>query len=158
MKVIYWNRTRLSPEEEGALGIEYGSVPDVLARSRFVSLHVASAPETRHLIDAEALRLLGEDGYLINTARGDVVDERALVDALRGGVIAGAGLDVYEREPELADGLNDLPNVVLAPHLGSATLETRSAMGNLAVENLLAALDGRRPPSLLNPEALGGGS
>jgi glyoxylate reductase len=92
--------------------------------------------------------------FLINTARGPIVDEAALVEALRAGVIAGAGLDVYEHEPALTPGLVELPNVVLAPHLGSATVEARTAMADLAAENLLAALAGRRPPHPVNPEAL----
>lgn len=152
MRVLYWNRTRLSPNEEQRLGVAYAPLNDVLERSRFVSLHVAAAPGTRHLIDERALRLLGPTGYLINTARGTVVDEQALVRALREGVIAGAGLDVYENEPALAPGLADCPNVVLAPHLGSATLETRTAMGELAVDNLLAGLRGEVPRNVLNPE------
>lgn len=152
MRVLYWNRTRLDPEEEERLGVEYASVEAVLERSRFVSLHVAAAPETRHLIDAEALKLLGPDGYLINTARGPIIDEQALVTALQNGTIAGAGLDVYENEPELAPGLMDCPNAVLAPHLGSATLETRNAMGNLAVDSVLAVLSGEVPSNVLNPE------
>lgn len=154
MKVVYWNRTRLSMEEEAELGVEYASFGEVLERSRFVSVHVASNPETRHLVDARALRLLGSKGYLINTARGEVVDEQALVDALRDGVIAGAGLDVYEHEPRLTAGLAECPNVVLAPHLGSATHATRSAMGDLAVDNLLAVLRNERPPHLVNPEVV----
>ncbi|MEX2540727.1 MAG: D-glycerate dehydrogenase [Trueperaceae bacterium] len=154
MEVVYWNRTRLASEEEAELGIEYASFGEVLQRSRFVSVHVAATPETRHMVDARALRLLGSEGYLINTARGEVVDELALVEALRGGVIAGAGLDVYEHEPSLTAGLAESPNVVLAPHLGSATHATRSAMGNLAVENLLAVLRRERPPNLVNPDVL----
>ncbi|MEX2535103.1 MAG: D-glycerate dehydrogenase [Trueperaceae bacterium] len=153
MTVLYWNRTRLSPEEEAELGIEYAPFGEVLGRSRFVSIHVAATPETRHLIDARALRLLGPEGYLINTARGSVVDEQALVEALQEGVIAGAGLDVYEREPEVTAGLAACPNAVLAPHLGSATHATRSAMGNIAVDNLLAVLRGDRPAHLINTES-----
>src|SRR5690554_1330795 len=157
MKVRYWNRTRLSPEEEAQLGIEYDSLDGVLRSSTFVSLHVAATPETRHLIDASALELLGPDGYLINTARGSVVDEQALVAALRAGTIAGAALDVFENEPALTPGLTECHNVVLAPHLGSATLETRSAMGHLAVDNVLAALAGDVPKNILNSEVYGGG-
>ena len=154
MDVVYWNRTRLDAAEETALGVTYAPFEEVLERARFVSLHVASTPDTHHLIDAAALERLGPDGYLINAARGPIVDERALVRALTQGTIAGAGLDVFEREPELEEGLHDLPNVVLAPHLGSATLDTRTAMGRLAVEGLLAGLRGERPKHLVNPEAL----
>jgi glyoxylate reductase len=156
MDVRYWNRTRLATDAERGLGVRYAGFDELLERSRFVSLHVASAPETHHLIDAPALERIGPDGYLINTARGPLVDERALVDALRRGVIAGAGLDVYEHEPGLEDALYELPNVVLAPHLGSATLATRSAMGMLAVENLVAALRGERPAHVVNPSVLEG--
>ncbi|HEU4699901.1 MAG TPA: D-glycerate dehydrogenase [Gemmatimonadales bacterium] len=109
---------------------------ELLAASDFVSLHCPATPATRHLIDARRLALMRRDAYLVNTARGDVVDEAALVAALREGRIAGAGLDVYEREPALAAGLAELENVVLLPHLGSATLETREAMGMRAVTNL----------------------
>jgi glyoxylate reductase len=153
MEVLYWNRRRLEGAEEERLGVRYAAFEDLLERSRFVSIHVAYTPDTHHLIDASALERLGEDGYLINTARGPVVDERALVGALERRAIAGAGLDVFEREPLLEDALYDLPNATLAPHLGSATLETRTAMGMKAVRNLLAGLGGQRPPDLVNPSA-----
>jgi glyoxylate reductase len=156
MEILYWNRTRLDTAEEGALGVTYLPFDEVLVRSRFVSIHVAMSAETHHLIDAAALEKLGPHGYLINTARGPIVDEQALVDALRAGTIAGAGLDVFEREPELHEDLYDMSNAVLAPHLGSATLDTRTAMGRLAVENLLAGLSGERPRHVVNPEALDG--
>lgn len=152
MRVLYWNRTRLTPDEEARLGVEYASLPDVLRRARFVSLHVAATPETRHLIGAAELDLIGPAGYLINTARGSVVDEAALVAALQAGRVAGAGLDVFEHEPALAHGLAQCTNAVLTPHLGSATEETRAAMGNLAVDNLLAALAGHPPRHPVNPE------
>lgn len=151
MHVLYWNRTRLQPREEGEIGVQYAELPDLLRRSRFVSVHVASTPATRHLIDAEALELIGPSGYLINTARGEVVDERALVSALQQGRIAGAGLDVFENEPQLASGLAECTNAVLTPHLGSSTVETRTAMGNLAVDNLLAVLEGKPPLHAVNP-------
>jgi glyoxylate reductase len=152
MEDIYWNRTRLDAEEEQTLGLAYADRDDVLRRARFVSLHVAATPDTHHLIDERALDLIGPDGYLINTARGTVVDERALVHALREGRIAGAGLDVFEREPELEPGLAECGTAVLAPHLGSATHATRTAMGDVAVDNVLAALRGERPPNLVNPD------
>jgi lactate dehydrogenase-like 2-hydroxyacid dehydrogenase len=117
-----------------------------LGEADIVSLHVPLTPETRHLIDAAALAAMSTSAVLVNTARGPVVDERALVDALRAGTIAGAALDVYEREPEVEEGLLDLDNVVLTPHLGSATRGTRVAMGMLCVEALRAVLlEGRRP-------------
>jgi glyoxylate reductase len=130
------------------------ALDDLLARSDFVSLHTPLTDETRHLIDARALGLMKPSAYLINTARGPVVDEKALVEALRTGRIAGAGLDVYEDEPRMAEGLADCPNTVLLPHLGSATVATRAAMARIAAENLCAALRGERPANLVNPEVL----
>jgi glyoxylate reductase len=118
----------------------------LLAESDVVSLHVPLTPETRHLIDADALRAMPRTAVLVNTARGPIVDERALVDGLRTGEIAGAALDVFEREPEVEEGLLGLENVVLTPHLGSATRDTRIAMGMLCVDALRAVLlEGRRP-------------
>jgi len=112
--------------------------------------------ETRHLINADTLALMKESAYLVNSARGPIIDEAALVDALKAGKIAGAGLDVYENEPETHPGLVDLDNVVLLPHLGSATIETRTAMGVLAAENAVLALRGERPKTPVNPEVLEG--
>jgi glyoxylate reductase len=131
------------------------SVPmdELLARSDFVSVHCALSDATRHLIGRETLRRMKRTAVLVNTSRGPVVDEEALAEALEVGEIFAAGLDVFEREPAVNERLLDNPRVVLAPHLGSATVETRLAMGMLAVDNLLAALEGRRPPSLLNAEA-----
>jgi glyoxylate reductase len=119
-----------------------GGLDELLASSDVVSLHCPLTPETRHLIDAERLAQMRPSAYLINTARGPVVDEPALVQALRSGVIAGAGLDVFEHEPEVHPGLLELENVVLAPHLGSATIETRTAMAVLAAQNVAAVLSG----------------
>lgn len=152
MTVIYWNRTRLSEAEETELGITYGSREDVLAQSDFVSLHVALTPDTTHLIGAAELAAMKSTAYLINTARGPVVDEKALVKALKSGSIGGAGLDVFEKEPILEPELYDLSNVVIPPHLGSATIGTRTKMGNMAAENCFAACRGERPPNLVNPE------
>jgi glyoxylate reductase len=118
-----------------------------LARADMVTLHVPLDENTHHLIGAEELRAMKRTAILVNTSRGPIIDEAALVDALRAGEIAGAGLDVYEREPELAVGLTELPNVVLEPHTASATHETRSAMSRLAAENVIAALEGRELPS-----------
>jgi glyoxylate reductase len=118
---------------------------ELLATSDVVSLHCPLTAETRHLIDAAALARMKPTAYLINTARGPVVDESALVDALRSGTIAGAGLDVYEDEPRVHPGLLDLDTVMLTPHLGSATVETRLAMAQLAVDNVIAVLQGREP-------------
>ena len=136
MEVIYTRRS--------AGGVE---LPELLERSHVVSLHCPLTDETRHLIDADALRAMRDDAYLVNTARGPVVDEAALAEALRDGVIAGAALDVFEREPEVHPGLLDLDNVVIVPHLGSATEETRTAMAELAAANALAVLRGDEPPT-----------
>jgi len=130
------------------------SLGELLARSHVVSVHSPLTPETLHLIGREELRAMRRDAVLVNTSRGPVVDEAALVDALRAGEIAGAALDVYEREPEVEPGLRALENVVLVPHLGSATVEAREAMGLLCVDALSAVLlDGRVPANALNPEA-----
>ena len=134
------------------LGAEPRELDALLAESDFVSLHVNLTPETRHLIDADALAKMKPTAVLVNTSRGPVIDEGALADALERGVIFAAGLDVFEREPEVTAKLLELDNAVVIPHLGSATVETRDAMGLLAADNLLAALAGERPPTLLNPE------
>ncbi|NPU84299.1 MAG: D-glycerate dehydrogenase [Syntrophaceae bacterium] len=152
MPVLYSGRTRLNPAEEEALGASFRSLPDLLAEADIVSLHVPLTQETRHLINREALGCMKPSAVLINTSRGPVVDEKALVNALRAGTIGGAGLDVYEDEPRLAPGLAELDNAVLLPHVGSATWETRMKMADLAVTNLLAGLRGERPPNLVNPE------
>ncbi len=145
MSIAYTKRTRLAPDLEERLGARQMSLDELLATSHVVSLHCPYGPETHHLIDAERLRTMREDAYLINTARGAVVDEAALVDALRSGTIAGAGLDVFEHEPEVHPGLLTCDNAVLLPHLGSATVETRQAMADLAAMNALAVLAGERP-------------
>ena len=151
MNVIYWNRTRLSAEEERELGVSYAPMDEVLAKSDFVSVHVALNEKTRHLIGARELSLMKPTACLINTARGPVIDEKALVVALSSGTIASAGLDVYEQEPLLEPELYELENVVIAPHLGSGTIGTRTKMGNMAAENCLAACNGQRPVNLVNP-------
>ena len=122
-----------------------GSVDEVLREADFVSLHSPATPETRHLIDARRLALMKRDAFLINNARGDIVDEAALVAALKQGTIAGAGLDVFEREPAVTPDLLTMENVVLLPHLGSATHETRTAMGLRALDNLKAFFSGASP-------------
>ncbi|MGH7631796.1 MAG: 2-hydroxyacid dehydrogenase [Gemmatimonadales bacterium] len=137
MRVLYTDPFPPPPEVAAELGAEARpSVDEVLAESDFVSLHCPATPETRHLMNAERLGRMKPGAYLINSARGDVVDESALVDALRAGRLAGAGLDVFEREPQVAAALLTMENVVLLPHLGSATEETRVAMGLRALENL----------------------
>lgn len=150
MQIMYWNRTRLSEAEERELGIRYGSMEDVLADSDYISLHTAYTKETHHLIGEAEIARMKKTAYLINTTRGAVIDEKALVQALKSHLIAGAGLDVYENEPQLESGLYDLSNVVLAPHLGSATIETRTRMGMIAAKNVVAACQGKIPPNLVN--------
>jgi glyoxylate reductase len=120
---------------------------ELLERAHVVSVHCPLTPETRHLIDARALERMRDDAYLVNSARGPIVDEAALAAALRDGTIAGAALDVFEREPEVHPDLVGLDNVVLVPHLGSATIETRTAMAELAAANALAVLAGEDPPT-----------
>lgn len=154
MRIIYWNRTRLDEVEEERFGVEYVEREQLIEESDFISLHVAYVPETHHLIDAEVLGKMKTSAILVNTTRGPVVDEKALVDGLRAKTIAGAGLDVYENEPALEPGLADLPNCTLLPHLGSATTGTRVRMGMMAVDNLLAVCSGKRPPNCVNPEVL----
>lgn len=152
MRVLYHNRSRLDEAEERDLGVEYAGRDDLLRTSDFVSLHVPLSAETRHLIGPRELGLMKPTAYLVNTSRGAVVDEAALVEALRERRIEGAGLDVYENEPLLAPGLAALENVVLMPHVGSATVETRTRMARMAAENLLSALRGERPAHVVNPE------
>jgi glyoxylate reductase len=150
MPILYHKRSRLPEEEERALNATYADLPELLAKSDFVSLHVNLTDATRHLIGEAELKLMKPSAFLINVARGPVVDEKALTEALQNGTIAGAGLDVYEKEPQLFPGLAELDNVVLLPHVGSATVETRSNMAFLAVENLLAGMAGRKPRNCLN--------
>jgi glyoxylate reductase len=152
MTILYAGR-RPSPALD-ALGGRMTPLDELLAASDFVSLHTPLTADTRSLIDARALALMKPTAYLINTARGPVVDEKALVEALRAGRIAGAGLDVYEDEPAMAPGLADCPNTLLLPHLGSATIATRAAMSRIAAENLCAALRGEQPPNLVNRAVL----
>jgi glyoxylate reductase len=155
MRVLGWSR-RARPEA-AALGVEAVALPELLARADFVTLHLALTPDTRHLIDAAALARMQPGAILVNTSRGEVVDEAALADALRAGRLGGAGLDVFEREPlPAASPLFGLENVVLLPHIGSASVATRARMAELAVENLRAALAGRRMPRCANPEVYEG--
>lgn len=156
MKIIYTGRSRYLDFEEAA-GAVWVDKKTLLQEADFISLHMPLTPETYHYIGEEELALMKPTAVLINTARGPVVDEKALVRALQDGKIWGAGLDVYEEEPMLAEGLADLPNVVLTPHIGSATAETRTRMALMAVENILAAMRGELPPNCLNPEAYQGG-
>jgi len=151
MNLLYCSRNR--HEEIESLGARRVDLRTLLRESDFVSLHVPLTPETRHLIGKPELALMKPTAILINTSRGPVVDENALVEALREGRIAAAGLDVYENEPLPAPGLVELKNVVCLPHIGSATHETRSRMAEMAAGNIAAALRGSKPPNLVNPEA-----
>jgi glyoxylate reductase len=152
MPVIYHNRSRLEPAEEVRLGARHTAPDELLHKSDFISLHVPLSAETRHLIGRRELALMKPTAFLINTSRGPVVNEQDLLTALQAGQIAGAALDVYEHEPALTPGLALLDNVVLLPHVGSATLETRTRMAAMAVQNLIAGLNGQRPPNVVNPE------
>jgi len=147
MEIAYSGRRRASTEVEAELGARFLSFEELLGAADVVSLHCPLSAETRHLIDAAALDRMKPTAFLVNTTRGPVVDEAALAAALRGGAIAGAGLDVFEREPEVHPDLLGLENVVLIPHLGSATVETRTAMGVLAARNVVAVLAGEAPLS-----------
>ncbi|KSV71797.1 2-hydroxyacid dehydrogenase [Ensifer adhaerens] len=147
MDVVFYNRSRIDPAEASRYGArQLDTVEDVLKVADFVSLHCPGGGENRHLINAERLALMKKGAYLVNTARGDVIDEPALIAALENGVIRGAGLDVFEAEPNVPERLRGLENVVLLPHLGSATEETRVAMGMKVVDNITAFFDGREPP------------
>ncbi|SDA93085.1 D-glycerate dehydrogenase [Sinorhizobium sp. NFACC03] len=147
MDAVFYNRSRIDPAEASRYGArQLDTVEDVLRASDFVSLHCPGGGENRHLVNAERLALMKPGAYLINTARGDVIDEAALVAALENGVIRGAGLDVFEAEPNVPECLRRLENVVLLPHLGSATEETRVAMGMKVVANVTAFFEGREPP------------
>jgi len=152
MMVLYTKRSRIPQPDEHELGASYVPLDELLRRADFVSLSCALTPQTRHLVGARELSLMKPGAILVNTARGPVLDEAALVAALTERRIAGAALDVYEEEPRVHPGLLPLRQVVLAPHLGSAVLELRERMAHVVVDNVQAVLEGRRPPNLYNPE------
>jgi glyoxylate reductase len=154
MRILYWGPRRKPEAVEREFHIEYAPLDQLLAESDFVSLHSPLKPETRHQIGAREIALMKPTAFLINTARGQIVDEKALVKALAKGTIAGAGLDVFEHEPKVPAALVKMSNVVLTPHLGSAVMEVRERMANIVVDNILALLDGKTPPNCVNPEAL----
>ncbi|MGH2630415.1 MAG: 2-hydroxyacid dehydrogenase [Actinomycetota bacterium] len=156
MRVVYSDAVQLPPEVEAETGAERLALADLLARADFVSIHTNLTRETRHLFRADAFRTMKPTAIVVNTSRGPVIDEGALADALEAGEIFAAGLDVFEREPEVEPRLLKLDNAVVVPHLGSATVDTRNAMGDLVVDNVFAAIDGTRPPTLLNPDAFQG--
>jgi glyoxylate reductase len=153
MRVIYTDAVRAPAEVEKELRAEYRDMNELLAESDFISVHTPLLPETRGLFDASKFQRMKRTAFLINTSRGPVVDEAALVAALESEKIAGAALDVFEKEPIIHPGLRRA-NVVLAPHIASASLETRTKMACMAAENVVAVLKGRRPANVLNPEAL----
>jgi glyoxylate reductase len=155
MRVLYQNRTRVSPEIERELGAEFVDLDRLLRESDFISLHVPLSAETRHLLSKDAFSKMKPTAYLVNTARGPVVDEAALAEALEQKKLAGAALDVYEQEPKVHPALLSRRDVILVPHIGSATIDTRSKMAVMAANNAVALFDGRRPPNALNPEVLG---
>lgn len=146
MNVVYHNRNRLSPAEERRLGARFLSLADLMKISDFVSLHLPLTPASRHLIDSRAFQRMKRTAFLINTARGPIVDEKALVRALESGRIAGAGLDVFEDEPRVNARLRKMEQAVLLPHIGSASRDTRIRMGWMVLENLTAFFGGKRPP------------
>jgi lactate dehydrogenase-like 2-hydroxyacid dehydrogenase len=154
MPVLYYNRTRLAPELERDCNARHVPLDELLAQSDIVTLHTPYSPESHHLIGAAQLAKMKKSAILIHAARGGVVDDAALIAALQNGTIAAAGMDVYEGEPKLNPDFPKLKNVVLAPHIASATTTTRRNMAMLAAQNLVAALTGQRPPNLLNPDAL----
>ncbi|MBI2154521.1 MAG: D-glycerate dehydrogenase [Candidatus Rokubacteria bacterium] len=154
MRVLYHDTVRADAAAERELGATFVDRATLLKEADFVTVHTPLSPETRHLIGAKELRQMKRTAYLINASRGPCVNEAELVQAVKEGWIAGAGLDVYEEEPKVHPGLFSLPNVVLAPHIASASHETRLKMATLAVENCLAVLEGKTPPTPVNPEVL----
>jgi glyoxylate reductase len=152
MRIFYWGPRRIAESEERELGLEYVTLDRLLGESDFVSIHAPQKQETHHLIGARELALMKPTAFLVNTARGPIVDEQALVRALADRRIAGAGLDVYEDEPRVEGALLSMSNVVLTPHLGSAVAELREAMAHLVVDNIIAVLERRMPPNCWNPE------
>jgi len=153
MRIIYWGPRR-KPELERELQMEYRPLDQLLAESDFVSLHPPLNAETRHMISDREFALMKPTAFIINTARGAVIDEAAMVRALKKKRIAGAGLDVFESEPKVPPALLKMKNVVLTPHLGSAVMEVRDLMANTVVDNIQALIDGRLPPNCVNPQVL----
>ena len=152
MRILYCGPRRIAESEERELGLHYVALDQLLAESDFVSIHAPLNPATRHLIGARELALMKPTAFLVNTARGPIVDEQALALALADRRIAGAGLDVYEHEPRVEPSLPTMSNVVLTPHMGSAVAELRETMAHVVVDNIVAVLEGRTPPNCCNPE------
>ena len=152
MRVLYYDPMPLPREAEEQLGATRVDLNRLIAESDFIPVHVPLTQETHHLLSTAQFNAMKRNAILVNTSRGPVVDEAALVEALNGRKLAGAGLDVYEREPAVHPGLLQMPNVVLAPHIASATIRTRSEMSAMAARNMATAVRGGRPPNLVNPE------
>ncbi len=155
MRILYSDPRRLPEADEAEYGMIHTSYDDLLREADFVSLHPQLVPDTWHLLGERELRLMKKTAFVINTSRGPVIDEAALAKALLEKRIAGVGLDVYEHEPKVTPALLTMQNVVLAPHLGSAVYELREGMAHVVVDNVIAVIEGRRPPNLINPEILG---
>jgi glyoxylate reductase len=152
MTVNYADPRRVPEEQERRLGMTHKPFDDVLREADFLTLHPQLGPDTRHLIGAREFGLMKPSAFILNTSRGPVIEEAALVEALQAKKIAGAGLDVYENEPSVSPALLSMPNVVLTPHLGSAVYELREGMAHVVVDNVIAVIEGRRPPNCINPE------
>ena len=155
MRILYHDNCQAEPDMEAQVGAKCVDKESLLKTSDFISIHVPLNPETRHLIGYRELCMMKPSAYLINTARGEVIDEEALVRALKEKRISGAGLDVFEHEPAIHPALFKMDNVVMLPHIGSATIETRTKMGLMAAENLIAFFKGQVPPNCINPEVFG---
>lgn len=156
MRILYCDPRRLSEADEAKFGMVHVPYDELLREADFISMHPQLGPDTRHLLGERELQLMKKTAFVINTSRGPVIDEAALVQALTEKRIAGAGLDVYEHEPKVAPALLAMPNVVLTPHLGSAVFELREGMAHVVVDNIIAVIEGRRPPNLINPEIFAG--
>ncbi len=158
MRVLYWTPRRKPENEEREAGLTFVPLDQLLQESDFVSIHSPLNAQTRHQIGARELGLMKKTAFIVNTARGPIIDEKALIRALKGKKIAGAGLDVFEFEPKVSAVMKKMKNVVLEPHLGSATVEVREVMANIVVDNIEALLAGRTPPKCVNPQVLAGKS
>jgi glyoxylate reductase len=154
MKIIYTDLRQLPAAEEAKFGASYRSFDDLLREADFVSMHPQLTPETRHLMSDKQFALMKPTAFIVNTSRGPIIDEAALVRALKAKQIAGAGLDVYEHEPQVSPDLVAMTNVVLTPHLGSGVLELREGMAHVVVDNIIALIENKPPVSCLNPQVL----
>ncbi len=154
MRVLYWTPRRKPENEEQEAGLTFAPLDELLRQSDFISLHSPLNAETRHQIGKREFALMKKTAFIINTARGAIIDEAAMVRALKTRKIAGAGLDVFEFEPKVHAELKKMKNVVIVPHLGSATIEVREEMANIVVDNIAALIEGRRPPNIVNPQVL----